>query len=267
MTKQEVELMIIQVKLGTDEIINMKVYKDGTLCRNGCGGLPAIPVSGMTLEGDKRYWNELFAQIDDQIVENPVNHEEQNIQQPLEYALAFFGASSNGQTGERANWTKASGIRFLLDSESSFRHPLLGFIDGFAIKAAEVTNEWFFDIMMSAVYGLKPHNLENTFVTAPKTDQERQEALSNYANQIEANRPRGWDIVKIGNDRKYTTPDGRELISSVENNNGALSINFMERFDSSNLDEAAKRFSQIAEDNLGSGDASATSKKWWEFWK
>ena len=61
----------------------------------------------------------------------------------------------------------------MLDNNTSFRHPLLGFLDGFAIKAAEVTNEWFFDVVMTAVYDLKPINLENTFVTVPKTDGER----------------------------------------------------------------------------------------------
>jgi len=290
MKKSEVELIIVGLNLGNQQALNMKIYKDGTLCRSGCGGLPTFPISGMTVEGKKEYWDKLIGLVDEQIIQNPVNYQEEKIKEPLEYFIAFYGVSNNGQTGEQANWTKTSGVRFMLDNNTSFRHPLLGFLDGFVIKAAEFTNEWFFNIVMTAVYDLKPKNLENTFVTVPKTDKEKQEALSEYVNQIMANSPMGWDIVKIGNGRKYITKDGIELTSSVENNNGNVSINFHEIFDGNNLGKASERLSQIlneeykpkvknesakkmldeAESRMNDRYDKPTidsTKKWWEFWK
>lgn len=290
MKKTEVELMIVGLNLGNQQALNMKIYKDGTLCRSGCGGLPTFPISGMTVEGKKEYWDKLIGLVDEQIIQTPVNYQEENIKEPLEYFIAFYGVSNNGQTGEQANWTKTSGVRFMLDNNTSFRHPLLGFLDGFVIKAAEITNEWFFDIVMTAVYDLKPKNLENTFVTVPKTEEERQEALSEYVNQIMANSPTGWDIVKIGNGRKYLTKEGVELTSSVENKLGNISVNFYEVFDGNNLGKASERLSQIlneenkpkvksesakklldeAESRMNDKYAKPkvdTTKKWWEFWK
>lgn len=212
-------------------------------------------------------------------------YQDEKIISPLEYFIAFFGASSNGETGERASWTKTSGVRFLLDSNTVFRHPLLGFIDNFAIKAAEVTNEWFFDIVMTAVYNLQPINLKSTFITIPKTEEEKQESLSRYVNQIMANSPRGWDIVEIGNDRKYKTQEGKELISSVTNKAGQVSINFFEKVDIEKvgIDTVDKRLMEILEKERNTSkpveriesNAKAekkntegkAAKNWWEFWK
>jgi hypothetical protein len=290
MKKEEVELIIVGVNLGNQQALNMKIYKDGTLCRSGCGGLPTFPISGMTVEGKKEYWERIITMIDEQIIQNPINYEEKNIIEPLEYFIAFFGASDNGQTGEQANWTKTSGVRFLLDNNTKFQHPLLGFLDNFVIKAADITNEWFFDIVMTAVYDVKPVNLENTFVTVPKTEKEKQEALSAYVNQIMANNPRGWDIVKIGNGRKYKKQE-IELTASVENKRGNISINFHEVFDKNNLEKAKERLSNILSDENNNPrmknesakkmldeaeyrikdryvkPENSPTKKWWEFWK
>jgi hypothetical protein len=278
----EVELMITGVNLGKEQILNMKIYKDGTLCRSGCGGMPTFAITGMTLEGNKEYWEKLITLVDESIVENPINYQEEKITTPLEYFIAFFGVSDNGETGERANWTKTSGVRFLLDNNTTFNHPILGFLDGFVIKAAEVTNGWFFDIVMTAVFDLKPVTLENTFVTAPKTNEEKQEALSRYVNQIMANSPRGWDIVKIGNGRKYRTKEGKELTSSVVNNSGQVSINFNEVLSKDDLEAANNRFLEILKEQKKSSNEkmeksdtkssenqsiNKSVKNWWQFWK
>jgi hypothetical protein len=275
MKKEEVELIIIGVNLANEQALNMKIYKDGTVCRSGCGGLPSFAISGMTIQGKNDFFGQLIPLIDPQIIENPINYEEENIKTPLEYFMAFYGASSNGETGEQAEWTKTSGVRFLLDNETQFRHPLLGFLDAFVVKAADVTNSWFFDIVMTAVYNLKPVDLEKTFVTVPKTEEERQEALSRYVNQITANAERGWDIVKIGNERQFKTKDGIELRAAVEDKSGVISINFYEFFDTNNLDSLTKRLSEIeANGNMATPQSDfppltdkKSGKKWWEFWK
>ncbi|HRF41314.1 MAG TPA: hypothetical protein PK198_21125 [Saprospiraceae bacterium] len=280
MKKHEVELIIIGVIMGKEQILYMKIYKDGTLIRSGCGGMPTVPISGMTVEGSKEYWEQLIAFIDEKIVETPIVYQDENITQPLEYFIAFFGESSNGETGERAKWTKTSGVRFLLDSNTNFRHPLLGFIDSFAIKAAEITNEWYFDIMMSAIYNLQPVHLNGTFVSMPKSEEkEKQEFLSLYVHQIMENGPRGWDIVKIGNGRKYKTTDGTELTASVVNNVGKVSINFFEKVDLGTADQRLMELVSLLEkegnttptESSGLTETTTSegkhSKNWWEFWK
>ena len=271
MKKEEVELIIVGVNLGSEEALYMKIYKDGTLIRKGCGSLPPISISGYTMEGDTKYWNELFPLIDEQIVAQPIMYQDEKITTPLEYFIAFFGASDNGQTGEHAKWTKTSGMRFVLDNNTSFNHPLLHFLDQFVIKAAEVTNEWFFDIIMNGVYNLKPVGLAPSFITMPKTDAEKQEALQNYVNQMLAMEARGWDIVKIGTGRKYESPDGKVLTADVKKNGNSVSINFFGSIDMSDPDA----IDQLPDHPLMRDNASrqegkeqrTSTKKWWKFWE
>lgn len=283
MKKQEVELIIIIIKRGEEEILNIKIYKDGTLCRSGCGGIPVFGISGMTIKGSKKYWKELLPLIDEKIMEASRGYEDKEITLPVEYTMAFFGGSDNGETGESANWTKTTGIRFLLDIDSSFRHPLLDFVDDFAIKATEITNKWFFDIVITAVHDLEPVNLKNTFVVVPKTEEEKQRALSLYAKHIVANSSRGWDIVKIGNGRKYKTKEGIELTTSVENKSGQVSINFYKAFGKDDVEflnecvrEAFSGESKTPKPTNKPASKSAPttknterkpSKNWWAFWK
>ncbi|MEO0339397.1 MAG: hypothetical protein AAF242_09290 [Bacteroidota bacterium] len=279
MQKEEVELVIIGVKMGKEEALNMKIYKDGTLCRRGCGGLPEIGISGMTVQGPTTYWDTLFPLIDEQIIAQPIMHQDEQINTALEYFMAFYGVSSNGETGERAQWTKSSGVRFLLDSNTSFRHPLLGFLDGFVIKAAEVTNEWYFDIMMNGVYGLQALGLKDTLVSIPKTEAEQQEALGRYVNQMIHNGRPDWDIVKVGNGRKYKSKEGKELSASVVNKGGQVSINFYEAFGPNDTAAAEARLMEILNKTKGDGpnpdkkitDSNSNKKQgakpWWQFWK
>jgi len=50
----------------------------------------------------------------------------------IECVIAFFGGSSNGETGERANWNQSTGVRFGIDK--------------LIMKAGRVTNKWYFDV-------------------------------------------------------------------------------------------------------------------------
>ena len=89
MKKEEVELIIIGMNVGEEQILNMKIYKDGTLCRRGCGGLPTFNISGMTTEGEKKYWDQLVLLLDDKIVEKPIGHQDEKITNPVDYFIAF----------------------------------------------------------------------------------------------------------------------------------------------------------------------------------
>lgn len=283
MKKHEVELIIVGLNVGKEQVVNMKIYKDGTICRSGCGGMPTFGISGMTIEGTKEFWDKSISLIDPKLIENSINHQDERISTPMEYFIAFYGVSDNGETGERANWTKSNGSRFVLDYNTSFRHPVLGFLDDFVVKVLEITNEWFFDIVMTAVYDMKPLGLENTFVTIPKTEVEKQEALSRYINQIMADTQRGWDIVKIGNGRKYISKDGKNLTSSVKNNYGNVSINFMEAFGKGDIESLNEKLKDVLAEQKNDSStqkmndtnqvekikpsASKSTKSWWEFWK
>jgi hypothetical protein len=143
MRKKEVELLIFKVTADGHEAINMKIYKNGTTCRYGVCGLPQLGISGMSFFNDARFFDPLIAKVPDEVFEKPIMYEEETPNGYLEYVIAFYGASKNGDTGERADWEKSTGIRLKLDQQSNFRHPIMGLVDGLTMDAAELTNEWY----------------------------------------------------------------------------------------------------------------------------
>lgn len=185
MDKSEVEQVLITVKSGTEEALNIKVYKDGTIARRGNGGLPGVQISGMSFIQDSFYFDKLMQHVSQQILDQPINHEEKILTDSLEYIVAFYGVSANGDHGERAEWTKSTGLRFFMDEGTGFRHNLLGFVDGFAIEAVKLTNPWYFDILMLAIENMRSTALpEQTLTTKPGTEEELNKDFQSYFEQV-----------------------------------------------------------------------------------
>ncbi|SEA40821.1 hypothetical protein [Pedobacter hartonius] len=185
MDKSEVEYVLITVKSGTEEALNIKIYKNGILARRGCGGLPGVSISGMSFTGSSQYFDQLMNSVSQQILDQNINHEEQIKTGSLEYLVAFYGISGNGDHGERAEWTRSTGLRFFMDEGTSYRHNLLGFADGFAIEAMKLTNAWYFDVVMLALENMRSDALpEQTLVNAPKTEAALNKDFQSYFEQI-----------------------------------------------------------------------------------
>jgi hypothetical protein len=227
MQKNEIEEILILIKSGQQEALNIKVYKDGTLCRRGCGGLPEIGVSGMSFTGDGTLFEKLLAFVPQKVLDQPVNYQEQKINSPIEYVVAFFGVSKNGQTGERAEWTKSTGIRFSLDSQSSFKHPLLGFTDALSIEAVALTNPWYFDIMVKAVFNVKSEALtDQTMIAVPTTEAALQSAFKDYLSQIRLN-GRKWNMEEFSKGKTYISREGGEVRPTFTFAEEATSFSFV----------------------------------------
>lgn len=184
MNKSEVEQVLITVKSGTEEALVLKIYKNGILARKGCGGLPGVKISGMSFTGDSTYFDRVMQSVSQQILDQEINHEEKIITGSLEYMVAFYGATANGDHGERAEWTKSAMLRFYMDEGTSFRHNLLGFVDGFSIEAMKITDSWYFDIVMMALENRKSSALpEQTLANAARTDEEMEKDFQHYFQQ------------------------------------------------------------------------------------
>jgi len=203
MTKEEVELIIFKVSAEGQDAINMKIYKNGTTCRYGVGGLPQLGISGMSFIYDTKYFAPLIEKVPQEILDQPMNYEEETPNGYLEYVLAFYGVSTNGDTGEKANWTKSTGVRVKLDQQSKFNHSIMGLLDGLTMDAAELTNEWYFDVMMNVVYKAKSSTLPiETIMATPKTDKEIKTDFENYVSQM-LQSVRKWDMRKFVENKTY----------------------------------------------------------------
>jgi len=138
-----------------EEVTHMKIYKNGTTCRHGVDGLPEIGISGMSFFNNSDFFDAMMAKVPDHLLERPMNYEEETPNGYLKYVTAFYGVTKNGNTGESADWAKSTGIRIKLDHQTHFKDPIVGFLDRLTLDAAELTNEWYFDIIMLAKYKMQ----------------------------------------------------------------------------------------------------------------
>ncbi len=245
MKKQNVELMILNVSSNGEDAISMKIYKNGMVCRSGVGALPELGISGMSVFDNSKIFNELIEHVPDAILEKNVNHEERTPNGYLEYVLIFFGVSRNGNNGEGADWAETVGLRFRLDQNTHFRHQLLSFTEGLIMMAAELTNEWYFDIIMKAKYNMLSSALpKETIITCPKTDHAIDRDYENYINQM-LESARGWQMSDFSKDKTYEQ-DGKKLTGAIYQGTSTFRINFDRIYES--------------------GDNQDGIRKWWKLW-
>lgn len=232
MTKQEVELIIFKVSADGKDAINMKIYKNGTTCRYGAGGLPQIGISGMSFFNDSRFFDPLIEKVPDEVLEKPLMYEEETPNGYLEYVIGFYGVSKNGDNGERADWSKSTGVRVKLDQQSSFNHPIMGLLDGLTMDAAELTNEWYFDVIINSKYKALSSTLpKETIIGQPKTDKEIHNDFENYVNQMMTS-ARNWSMSNFDKNKTYER-DGKIYKGVIQQDKQSFSINFLTQSETS----------------------------------
>ena len=225
MNKSEVEHLLITVKSGAEEALSLKVYKNGIIARRGCGGLPGVRISGMSFTGNSSCFDQIMHSVSQQILDHPINHEEKIITGSLEYVAAFYGVSANGDLGERAEWTKSVALRFFMDEGTSFRHNLLGFVDGLAIEAMKATDPWYFDIVMMALDNRKSTALpEQTIAHAASSHEEQEKDFQCYFQQVNKKDLPGFAAGKI-----YVAEDGTSSTLAFEISGEAITYKFVEQ--------------------------------------
>jgi hypothetical protein len=227
MKKKEVELIIFKVTADGQEALNMKIYKNGTTCRHGVGGLSQLGISGMSFFNNSYFFDQLIAKVPERLIEKPMNYEEETPNGYLEYVIAFYGVSNNGDTGEGANWTKSTGIRAKLDHKSNFDDPILRFMDGLTLDAAELTNEWYFDIIMLAKYKMLSSTMpKETILAQPKTEKEIHNDYENYINTMMTS-AENWSIINFGKNKTYEK-DGKIYKGIFQQNKQSFNIDFID---------------------------------------
>jgi hypothetical protein len=249
MKKEEIELIILKVTADGQEAINMKIYKNGTTCRYGVGGLPQLGVSGMGFVNDSRFFDPIIEKVPQEVLDKPINYEEETPNGYLEYVVAFYGVSKNGETGEQADWEKSTGIRTKVDQQTTFNHPIMGLLDGLTMEAAELTNEWYFDVFMSAKWKVKSSTMPETIIGQPKTEQEIHSDYDNYINQMTFS-ARKWDMSGFVNGKTYEK-DGVSHKATINNANNTFSINFSPI--------------EISDTKVSSKKTETKKKPWWKF--
>ena len=228
MDKSEVEHVLITVKSGIEEALNMKIYKNGIIARRGSGGLPGVKISGMSFTGNSAYFDQIMQSVSQQILDENINHEEKILTGSLEYMVAFYGVSSNGDNGERAEWTKSSALRFFMDEGTGYRHNLLGFVDGLAIEAMKATNSWYFDIVMMALENHRSTVLpEQTITNGARSEEELNADFQNYFQQTSKK-----ELPSLAEGKTYADANGQLSHLVFQSDENSITYKFEEITDS-----------------------------------
>lgn len=227
MTKEEVELIIIKVTADAQDAIHMKIYKNGTTCRSGVGSLPEIGISGMSFFTESPCFDSILSKVPQEVLNQPIHYEEETPNGYFEYVIAFYGVSKNGETGERADWSKSTGMRVKLDHQTGFNHPIMGLLDGLTIEATELTNEWYFDIIVNAKFKALSSSLpKETIISLPKTEMEIHQAYENYINQM-IHSARKWSMTGYDKNKTYEL-NGQTCMGIIIQKDNTFDMKFFE---------------------------------------
>ncbi|WP_440134679.1 hypothetical protein [Chitinophaga sancti] len=254
MKKQEVELILIRISSGGQDALNMKIYKNGTTCRYGVGGVPQINISGMSFFNDARFFDPLLANVPDQVLEQPIMYEEPTPNGDLEYVIGFYGVSRNGETGEAADWSKSTGIRLKIDKQTKFNDSILSVTDTLTMLAIELTNDWYFDIMMQAGHNMLSSALpRETIISHPKTKAETSRDFQHYIDQMKAS-PRHWKLADYDKNKVYER-EGRVFKGVVKETEQDFAIHFY----------PVKAASETKAENSAPAGTEG-EQPWWKVW-
>jgi hypothetical protein len=208
MRKAEVGFISFHLKLGGYEAIHIKIYRDGTLIRIGAGGLPPIAIGAVSYWPDNGFFERVMEKLPPQLLLNDIDYVEENIERLLVYEMQLGGSSKNGMIGEQAIWADHRVIRFTLDLGTKFRSPVLALIDGLLKDATGLTNNWYFDALILAIFGRRSNRLpKQTMIAKPEGEADLKPELGNFLSQM-LHSPRKWNFMVFPEGKTYTDEEG-----------------------------------------------------------
>ncbi len=115
-----------------------------------------------------------------------------------------------------------------LDQKNNPTHPLFMLMDYLTMVAAELTNEWYFDMVIWARFDLKSSGIpKETIMTRPEMEEALAEDYKNYVQQMMAS-ARNWSMADFGNNKVYEK-DGVAYMGVITENDEIFNIRFVER--------------------------------------
>ncbi|MBK9452596.1 MAG: hypothetical protein IPN95_24840 [Bacteroidetes bacterium] len=208
MRKSEVGFIAFNMRLGGQETIQLKIYRDGTLVRIGGGGLPPMAIGAASYWPENGFFDRLMEKMPQQLLLHDINYAEEVIERPLVYEMRLGGSSMNGLIGEQALWAEQRLIRFQLDLNTTFRSPVFAFVDSLMKDAIGLTNSWYFDTLILAIWGRRSNRLpRQTMVSKPEGDTDLKPELANFLSQM-LHSPRKWNFLVFPDGKVFTDEEG-----------------------------------------------------------
>lgn len=225
MKKEEIKLITLKVFSNGQDALDICLDQSGTVIRRGVGGLPEIGVSAKSQFDSLELFNKVLLSIPDALLQESFEYIEETPNGSLEYEVGLFGGLNNN-TREDPVWSKSMVTRVKLDQQSNFQHQIMALLDGLMMDAVDITNSWYFDVMMEVQYQAKSSELpENTMIATSHGQDLITEQYSNYVNQM-LNSARQWDMRKFVDGKTYLI-QGIKTHGKVKIEEGSFDVRFM----------------------------------------
>lgn len=210
MRKAEVGFIAFQLNVGGHEAVQLKIYRDGTLIRMGGGGLPPMVIGAVSYWPDNGFFDRIMEKLPPQLLLHDIDYAEAHVSQPLVYEMRLGGSSVNGLIGEQAQWAVHRLVRFRLDLHTQFRSPVLALVDSLLKDAIGLTNSWYFDALILAIFQRRSNRLpKQTLVAKPEEEMDLKPELANFLSQI-LHSQRRWNFMAFPEGKVYTDEEGKQ---------------------------------------------------------
>lgn len=217
MRRADIGLITFHMKARGLELIQLKIYRDGTLIRIGAGGLPPLAIGAVSYWPGNGVFEKIMEKLPPQLLLNDIDYVEDNVEQLVVYEMRLGGNLTNGMIGEQATWADSRLLRFQLDVSTKFRSPVLVLLDNLLKDAIGHTNSWYFDALILAIFERRSNRLpKQTFIAKPESEDLKPE-LGNFLSQCLHN-PRKWNFMAYPEGKIFYDEEGKahQLVFKIE---------------------------------------------------
>lgn len=205
MQKTDIGMVSLGMVVGGQELIRIKAYRDGLITRIGSGAAPVVPIAVASKYPELALAPRLINKIPEALLLNDIDFAEAHIDHEVVFELEMNAIPLNGWVGERTLWRQTRVVRFRLDVQTSYRNPVLAFVDSLIKDAIGHTNSWYFDGLVLAVFGKRSTKLPTqTLVLKPENEEDHRPHLANFLEAMQRSQ-RKWNFISFPEGKQYAT--------------------------------------------------------------
>jgi hypothetical protein len=186
MKKEAVGMIQFSSQINGEDALMVKLFRDGTVVREGGGGLPAVGIMGQYRASNNRIFEQMLNLIPTEILEKPIVWQQPDNSLPVDYKVLCYAGNKNQGIGLKAEWAGISGLRVVFDLNNPPPNALVSLADKLINAARITTTSQYFDFVVEAVYRHHSNALpDNTLIDVYEDSPEwLQKAIGRYAVQL-----------------------------------------------------------------------------------
>jgi uncharacterized protein (DUF1778 family) len=227
MQKDTVGMLQFSSQVNGEDALIVKLFRDGTVMREGGGGLPPVGVMGQYRSQNIRIFEHLLGLIPQEILEKPIVWQQPDIAFPVDYKVLCYAGNKNNGIGLQADWGAIAGMRVVFDLHNPPPNALVSLADKLIQAARTATTGQYFDFMVEAVYRHHSSTLpDNTLIDVYEDSPEwLSKALGRYVVQM-ASLSGKYKIEDLPKGKLYSDRQGRRFLLSFSVVDSKVNVRF-----------------------------------------